>query len=1223
MLFNMNLFWMGHKSSIVDVGNKCLVLDYNMLEKVPQEAAKHFEAQYFELARRYEDFAVWAYLHELKETKALIGSLSEYVQKQAALAKDSKTAIDIGLVKMHEAVISIPETLKISRAVEIADGLKRHYDKKIDEPIAEEEKSQGDRPRLHFPKIGAAFIPQSFKVLQWTSEVKSLEDEATWIDWERREDLGAFLLSYLSSPYSTDGPLVILGHPGSGKSLLTKVLSAQLMSEHYTIIRIPLREVDADASIMRQIEERIHRITGYDMNWATFSSSFKNCPPLVILDGYDELLQASGKVFSGYLKDVQDFQNNETVQGRPLRAIVTSRITLIDKADIPQGATIIRLLEFNRQQCDRWISIWNQENVSYFKEAEIDEFALPKDSDEESSKILSLAEQPLLLLMLALYDSEDNQLRKSKALDRTILYDSLLRRFIEREKMKDQEFKGLEPPKKMKELDLEMQRLAVAALGMYNRRKLHILSSELNEDIKFFGLERPVLASDGRLMTQAELLLGRFFFVHKSTAQVKAGASEYHEETAAFEFLHNTFGEFLSADFIIRQAIAEVASLKRLQDDEDSHLDLEKRLSDADGPSRLWFASLVYTPLFTRPVVLEMMREWIDHALNRKQMPKQEFLSNIDIIFLNQIKRLLSKGEMPSMIRGEIAVEGYRIPFSSHPLLGHIAIYSINLILMRIAVADKPFYFDENQIGIYEDGARPWDRLIHIWRSWFSLDNLNGIAAVMLSERLESQIKVQAKEKFQITDSQNRLETCLRVAISLGDNISSGLIGLLLYEPSKHNQLAIDDLAKRLESERLDMKFHIAMERLKNRPRISSKKAPEFAQEIEQALEMAFKYNKKEDLEYIALSLHHMMAQLRRGKTRNDFLRKAIHPRMAVEALRLNPEAAFMFFKMAKEVNDFEWIEYFIGRAFDMFVDLRYLAKLNMLNPEIALALTQELLNVGGYHYMRHFDFDHVIEPHYLARLIELNPELALTWVQITKNFEGGRLLQRLDSEFLKQKLDLHNLLEMSNESPKTALVWVQLIKELGMKHLLQDSGQMLFEHVLDIRYLRAISNRDPNMALTWVQLASEFVDDNLIRNLDFEQMLDPNEILLLCRRSPKAALVYMQIIHKAGAESFFKRPDETIDKWFKKLEFDRILQQEPTALAVLLRLARITKSPYACEQVLKFLTSSLHQPSKNRGSLETLPLSTLSDLQWIAKSADNPEISSFLNSILDENRLA
>lgn len=125
------------------------------------------------------------------------------------------------------------------------------------------------------------------------------------------------------------------------------------------------------------------------------------------------------------------------------------------------------------------------------------------------------------------------------------------------------------------------------------------------------------------------------------------------------------------------------------------------------------------------------------------------------------------------------------------------------MILLRIIVADEPFVFDETQIGTHEDGARPWDRLTHIWRSWFALDNLNGVTAVMLADRNESQITVRAKERFQVAESHNRLEACLNVAISLGDNISSGLTGLLLFDPSKDNQLKLEDIGARLASEKV------------------------------------------------------------------------------------------------------------------------------------------------------------------------------------------------------------------------------------------------------------------------------------------------------------------------------------------------------------------------------------------------------------------------------------
>ncbi len=484
------------------------------LEKVDEEAAKRFEAQYFELSRKFEDFAVWANLQAHKGTKALIGELSDYVKHQAKLSGASEKAIDVGFSKLRETVLRMPETLRVSQATEIAESLDKHYQARINDPIIEDkETGDADKPRLSFPKVCDAFVPQAFRVLRQEGNSRRLEDESTWSGLPRRNDLGGFLLSYLSSPYSTEAPLLILGHPGSGKSLLTTVLSAQLMSKQFTAIRVPLREVDADADIVTQIEDAIRRITRVSFDsWTKLSVLFKNCPPLVILDGYDELLQASGQVFASYVKDAQRFQEREAEQGRPLRIIITSRVTLIDKAAVPQGATIVRLLEFDQHQRDCWSGIWNAANTAYFGETGIEKFALPSEIDKGSEKILSLAGQPLLLLMLALYDSQGNQLRDSKGLDRTKLYDSLLRRFVIRERGKEKGFEDAKLKEQEKALSIEMQRLGAAALGMYNRRKVHILSPDLDEDLSFFKLEREVPAKPGKALSQSGHAARKFLF---------------------------------------------------------------------------------------------------------------------------------------------------------------------------------------------------------------------------------------------------------------------------------------------------------------------------------------------------------------------------------------------------------------------------------------------------------------------------------------------------------------------------------------------------------------------------------------------------------------------------------------------------------------------------------------------------------------------------------------
>jgi hypothetical protein len=1116
------------------------------VQAVPEKTASFFEAQYFELSRRFEDFAIWANLQEHKRTTGLIAELSDYVRQHAYLSKAGAKEIDIGFVRLHAAVVRIPKALEISQAADLVESLSKHYRARVNDPIIENKEEPLDRPRLSFPRVCDAFIPQSFRVLRQTGRGWRLEDEATWEDLLRRNDLGAFMLSYLSSPYSTESPLLILGHPGSGKSLLTTVLSSQLMSEHFTAIRVPLREVNAEAGIVTQIEEAIRRITNISVDsWAKLSSAFKNSPPLVILDGYDELLQASGKVFAGYLKEVQHFQKSEAEQGRPVRVIVTSRVTLIDKATVPAGATIVRLLEFDENQRERWIGIWNKTNVNYFREAKTDEFALPGKNESGSEKILALAEQPLLLLMLALYDSQNNQLRRSTGLDRTKLYDSLLRRFVTRERGKEKAFDDSTEAEKRKALDVEMQRLGVASLGMYNRRKVHILAPELNEDLKFFGLERPVAVNSGRPLSQADLLLGSFFFVHKSKAQLAAGAPQTHEETSAFEFLHNTFGEFLTADFILRRALAEVEALQAFQANEALREDLEKRLNSADGFKREWFASLVYTPLFTRPVVLEMMREWIEHLLKDRKLTRRDFLVSLEIIVMNQIKRLLSKREMPSIIRKETAQEGYRAPFGDHPLLGHIAIYSINLILFRLIVCDEPFLFEESQITTHEDGARPWDRLAHIWRSWFSLDNLNGVTAVMLADRKESQITVRAKKRFQVADSQNRLETCLNVAVSLADNISSGLTGLLLFEPGKDNHLEIDDVAKRLGSERIDAEFQVTMKRLfQHESQVDVENLEDFAGIVRSALEMAMRLETHIELEHIVLSLRRALRRLGRGKIRRmrmdrdemTIFRRTIDPELAAGIAVRNSQAALLLSQTAGEIGDTEW-RYRFQREFLQFALLReYPGDLFERNPEAVVAWVQLARDLGGWDFHERFRmkmfppdlFARVLDPRHLIGLSQRHPEAALAWIELMRELGGGQFFERHGEEFPVHKFVVEHLPELIDHNPEVALAWLQLLRDLGgvrSKELLHPE---LFERALSPRRLLELAERNPESALTWVQLAKEVGGERFHRRFaaelfgrEFLERTHPRFLIELSERNPEAVVSWVHLVRELSGEHF------------------------------------------------------------------------------------------------------
>jgi len=934
-----------------------------------------------------------------------------------------------------------------AHAVDVVDGLRRYYERRIGDPIIEDKLDEPEQgPRLVFPRISDAFVPQSYRVIRQTAKTRRLESEDTWRDAAIRHDLGPFLLSYLSSPYSLETPLVVLGHPGSGKSLLTRVLSATLLSEQFTPLRVPLREL-GELPIPDQIERCVAEATGERIDsWARLSSQLRNSPPVIILDGYDELLQISGKVYQSYLKEVRNFQKAEAEHGRPVRVIVTSRLTLIDKATMPEGATIVRLVEFNKDQRNKWISVWNQTNEHYFSTAGIEPFELPAEEDPEGRNVLALAEQPLLLLMLALYDSEDNGLRKSKGIDRTLLYDSLLRRFVRREIRKDKGFDEKDLKEQAVEVDRDMKRLAIAALGMYNRRQLYTLSSELNSDVSFFNLERKKQIESGKPLSQADMLLGSFFFVHKSKALQK-GETIALEESSAFEFLHNTFGEFLTADFIVRQALAETQSLADLERSESLRADLQSKLERPDGFSKEWFACLIYTPLFSRPVVLEMLREWVEHSLKRQDRNKREFLDRLDEIILNQIRRILCRQEMPAIMQGTVKTPlgTESTPFAKHPLLGHMSIYSINLITLRTILSPDGYRFAEGGIDTHEDGSRPWDQLTYVWRSWFSLDNLNGLTAILSAERNGNEVTITPRDAFRISTSSSRLETVFNVSSALADNTTSGLAGLLDYNASRPDSKRLDAIQKSVETEGIDLRLQLALKRL-----LSRHDAPERSflgygddrrseESVEEILRRAIDAGRGEEL-YTTLGI---LCPLREGMARRPIIDRSLSPEMVLALLHRVPRLGISFLRLLVEdgmwLAEGRWPRHSYGEFFEQLLDPRYISDIMERSPEVGADLIELSMRIAGRRWAGRSAeaWRHFLDSSHLRHLVTRRPESFVGMLALFEGSDAGSDLQHLFAEMM-DRVKARDLVEVIHRQPTAGIRLIRMLRKVPGKRFAQ-----------------------------------------------------------------------------------------------------------------------------------------------------------------------------------------
>ena len=156
--------------------------------------------------------------------------------------------------------------------------------------------------------------------------------------------------------------MLLLGDPGAGKSMLTRVLAARLGGAGYTVVHVPLRRVGASAPIGHQIQQALDEATTERVTWAGLSDQSVGTTRVVLLDGLDELLQASSSDRSGYLQEIADFQDAEAAQERPLVVIVTSRIVVADRVDIPHGTVVVKLDTFTDEDIADWLSRWQDAN---------------------------------------------------------------------------------------------------------------------------------------------------------------------------------------------------------------------------------------------------------------------------------------------------------------------------------------------------------------------------------------------------------------------------------------------------------------------------------------------------------------------------------------------------------------------------------------------------------------------------------------------------------------------------------------------------------------------------------------------------------------------------------------------------------------------------------------------------------------------------------------------
>lgn len=368
-----------------------------VIEELPEAAIKRFHSQYLRLCVQFNEFYIFA---QIEQDKARKLELDSKYQDILSVVMQSQDYSKVGLENLNKVIINLPNKIKNDRVQKIVKEMIRTYQGRIDRPLIE---TKSGEEKLTYPLISKAFIPQEYKLLMY-SKKEHLEKQETWNRLASMQNMMSFWGKYYLNPGSVENLLLILGEPGGGKSLLTKILCARMTNFNNICIRIPLREYDMEdeieAIVCKQIEQDGDASEPIPtFKW--FAEEFPDNPITLLFDGYDEVMQATGGVYRNLLTKLQQFQDRCREQSRPVRIVVTSRDTLIDKADIPNKTVVMKLLEFDESQKNQWINIWNEHNHVALAEVGIKDFSLPKGNKD----IEELSGQPLLLLMLAIYDA--------------------------------------------------------------------------------------------------------------------------------------------------------------------------------------------------------------------------------------------------------------------------------------------------------------------------------------------------------------------------------------------------------------------------------------------------------------------------------------------------------------------------------------------------------------------------------------------------------------------------------------------------------------------------------------------------------------------------------------------------------------------------------------------------------------------------------------------------
>ena len=180
----------------------------------------------------------------------------------------------------------------------------------------------------------------------------------------------------------------------------------------------------------------------------------------------------------------------------------------------------------------------------------------------------------------------------------------------------------------------------------------------------------------------------------------------------------------------------------------------------------------MHAPLFTRPVVMEMLSKWLPRVAKSSGLDHKLFEQYLDAITAYELRRVVGDGPTPPALHGSRDTQ-----MPQFPVLVLLANYTVNLVLVRASVSELQL---SDSLSGRSEATTPWDCLTNLWRSALPIERLAELSAVLTSSKRNGIVNVNLRPEFAVDSNVGKLQRVFRISSSLSDLPMAALAGLAL-----------------------------------------------------------------------------------------------------------------------------------------------------------------------------------------------------------------------------------------------------------------------------------------------------------------------------------------------------------------------------------------------------------------------------------------------------------